>query len=176
MNRLVYALPVVLFAAIGLVFVLGLGRDPSSLPSTLIDQPLPSFSLPPVIAGHPGLRSRDFRGRPRLLNVFASWCVSCRIEHPVLLELKSAGILIEGLDWKDAASAGAQYLRENGDPYATAGNDQVGTTGIDLGVSGVPETFVVDGAGRVRFKQVGPITPEDWKKTIEPLMLRLSAS
>lgn len=176
MNRVIFALPVFAFAVIALTFVLGLGRDPSNLPSTLIDQPLPSFALPSVFGGEPGLRSRDFRGKPMLLNVFASWCVSCRVEHPILLQLKSQGIAIQGLDWKDSASAGATYLRENGDPYSKVGNDQAGATGIDLGVAGVPETFLVDRFGKVRFKQIGPIGPDDWKKTIGPLMDRLNSA
>ena len=176
MKRLVFALPVLLFAGIIFAFVLGLGRDPSKLPSVLIDQPLPRFALPAVRPNDVGLRSDDLRGAPMLLNVFASWCVSCRIEHPVLLQLKSQGIPIQGLDWKDEASAGAQYLRDNGDPYAKAGNDKSGRTGIDLGVTGVPETFVVDRYGRVRYKQIGPIGPDDWKNTIKPLLEKLGAN
>ena len=176
MKRLVYALPVLLFAAVITTFVVGLGHDPSKLPSVLIDQPLPRFALPAVRPGDVGLNSDDLRGAPMLLNVFASWCVSCRIEHPVLLDLKSRGIPIQGLDWKDEAAAGAQYLRDNGDPYMKAGNDKSGRTGIDLGVTGVPETFVVDRAGRVRYKQIGPIGPDDWKNTIKPLLEKLSAN
>jgi cytochrome c biogenesis protein CcmG/thiol:disulfide interchange protein DsbE len=176
MKRLVFALPVLLFAAVIAAFALGLGHDPSKLPSVLIDQPLPKFALPAVRPNDGGLRSDDLRGAPMLLNVFASWCISCRIEHPVLLQLKAQGIPIQGLDWKDEASAGAQYLRDNGDPYAKAGNDRSGRTGIDLGVTGVPETFVIDRLGRVRYKQIGPIGPDDWKNTIKPLMEKLSAS
>ena len=176
MKRLVFALPVLLFAGVVMAFVLGLGRDPSKLPSVLIDQPLPRFSLPAVRPNDVGLKSDDLRGAPMLLNVFASWCVSCRIEHPVLLTLKSQGIRIQGLDWKDDASAGAQYLQVNGDPYAKAGNDKSGRTGIDLGVTGVPETFVVDRNGRVRYKQIGPISSDDWKNTIKPLLEKLGAS
>jgi cytochrome c biogenesis protein CcmG/thiol:disulfide interchange protein DsbE len=101
--------------------------------------------------------------------------VSCRIEHPVLLELRRRGIPVDGLDWKDDPAAGARYLVQNGDPYARAGNDRSGRTGIDLGVTGVPETFVVDGRGIVRYKYVGPITPGDWSNIIKPLMERLRA-
>jgi len=176
MKRLVFALPVLLFASVIFAFVHGLGRDPSKLPSVLIDQPLPKFALPSVRPNDAGLSSEDFRGAPMLLNVFASWCVSCRVEHPVLLDLKSKGVPIQGLDWKDDASAGEQYLRDNGDPYAKAGNDKSGRTGIDLGVTGVPETFVVDRNGRVRYKQIGPIGPDDWKNTIKPLLEKLGAN
>ena len=93
----------------------------------------------------------------------------------MLLRLKAEGIPIEGLDWKDEPAAGAKYLIDNGDPYALAGNDRTGRTGIDLGVTGVPETFVVDGSGRVRYKQIGPISPDDWVTIIKPLMDRLRA-
>ncbi len=175
MKGAIYLLPAALFALLIAAFVAGLGRDPGKLPSMLIDKPLPAFALPPVRPGEAGLRSADLRGGPRLLNVFASWCVSCRVEHPVLLALKARGVPIEGLDWKDEAADGAKYLADNGDPYGTVGNDRSGRVGIDLGVAGVPETFVVDGQGVVRYKQVGPIAPEDWVRTIEPLMTRLGA-
>ncbi len=169
-------LPVLLFGLLIAAFVAGLGRDPSQLPSALIGKPLPAFALPPVRAGDVGLKSSDLRGRPRLLNVFASWCVSCRVEHPLLLALKARGTLIEGLDWKDEAADGAKYLAGAGDPYDLVGNDRSGRAGIDLGVAGVPETFVVDRAGAVRYKVIGPISPDDWERTIEPLMERLRAA
>ncbi len=173
MRVLGYLVPLVVFLAIVAAFAVGLGRDPSKLPSTLIDKPLPSFALAPVRPGDGGLASRDLHGEPRLLNVFASWCVSCRVEHPVLLALKDQGVPIDGLDWMDEAAAGARYLVANGDPYRQVGNDRSGRAGIDLGVGGVPETFIVDGRGRVRYKQIGPITPDDWRRTIAPLMARL---
>jgi len=175
MRGALFLLPAALFVAVIVTFVIGLGHDPSQLPSTLIGKPLPAFALPPVRPGEAGLASRDLTGQPRLLNVFASWCVSCRIEHPVLLALKAQGVPIEGLDWKDEAAAAARYLADNGDPYAQVGNDRSGRTGIDLGVAGVPETFVVDGKGVVRYKVVGPISPDDWDRTLAPLMARLRA-
>ncbi|MEO7027388.1 MAG: DsbE family thiol:disulfide interchange protein [Caulobacteraceae bacterium] len=174
MKGALYLLPVLLFGLVIVAFIAGLGRDPAKLPSTLIGKPLPAFALPAVRAGEGVLRSADLRGRPRLLNVFASWCASCRIEHPVLLALKAAGVPIVGLDWKDEPVDGARYLAEQGDPYAKVGNDRSGRAGIDLGVAGVPETFLVDGRGVVRFKQVGPISPDDWQGTIAPLMRRLA--
>ena len=176
MKRLIFLAPVVLFGAMFIAFAAGLDRDPSKLPSTLIDKPLPIFDLPPVRAGDVGLKTTDVSGEPRLLNVFASWCVSCRREHPVLLELKSRGVPIDGLDWKDEAVAGRKYLDEQGDPYRMAGNDKSGRAGIDLGVAGVPETFLVDAHGRVRYKHIGPISPDDWTNTIKPLMDKLRAA
>jgi cytochrome c biogenesis protein CcmG, thiol:disulfide interchange protein DsbE len=175
MRRLVFLLPLAAFFLVGAAFLAGLGRDPAKLPSTLIGKTLPAFNLPPVRPNDVGLNSKDLSGKPTLLNVFASWCVSCRIEHPMLLQLKAEGVNVEGLDWKDEAADGARYLAQNGDPYALVGNDRTGRTGIDLGVAGVPETFVVDRQGRVRYKHIGPIAPEDWERTIGPLLDRLRA-
>lgn len=175
MRRLLFLLPIVAFMLVTAAFLAGLGRDPSRLPSTLIGKPLPAFNLPPVRAGDVGLKNQDLSGQPALLNVFASWCVSCRIEHPMLLELKAEGVPVQGLDWKDEPADGARYLAQNGDPYALVGNDRTGRAGIDLGVAGVPETFVVDRKGQVRYKHIGPIAPEDWARTIKPLMDRLRA-
>jgi cytochrome c biogenesis protein CcmG/thiol:disulfide interchange protein DsbE len=175
MKRLLFVLPIALFAVVALSFAIGLNRDPSKLPSVLIGRPLPVFSLPAVPPHDGGLSSKEFRGEPRLLNVFASWCVACREEHPVLLQLKREGVPIDGLDWKDNAADGALYLAQNGDPYSRAGNDRGGRTGIDLGVTGVPETFIVDSRGMVRYKHIGPIAPEDWTGIIKPLMDRLRA-
>lgn len=173
MKRLLVVLPLLVFAVIAAVFVLGLNRNPSLIPSVLIDKPLPSFNLPAVRSGDSGLASGDFHGQPMLLNMFASWCVSCRIEHPLLLDLRSRGVPIAGIDWEDKAVEGAKYLKENGDPYARIGLDGSGRTGIDLGITGVPETFVVDKHGRVRYKQIGPIETADWENTIKPLMEKL---
>ena len=175
MRRLIVVLPLLSFAAVALAFVFGLNRNPSLIPSVLIGKPLPGFNLPAVRAGDSGLASQDFRGRPMLLNMFASWCVSCRVEHPLLLDLHRSGVPIAGIDWEDKASDGAKYLKDNGDPYARVGLDGGGRTGIDLGITGVPETFVVDKHGRVRYKQIGPIETADWENTIKPLMDRLRA-
>jgi cytochrome c biogenesis protein CcmG/thiol:disulfide interchange protein DsbE len=172
-KRLIFLAPVAFFGLLIAAFAAGLGRDPTKLPSTLIDKPLPAFELPAVRPGDSGLKSSDGAGQPHLLNVFASWCVSCRVEHPVLLQLKAQGVAIDGLDWKDEPTDGAKYLADQGDPYRLAGNDKTGRAGIDLGVAGVPETFVVDGRGRVRYKVIGPISPEDWAGVIKPLMDRL---
>jgi len=172
MKRLLFLLPVALFAAVIGAFMLGLRHDPSHITSVLIDRPLPEFALP-AVRNNQGLANADFKGEPMLLNVFASWCVSCREEHGLLLSLKQQGVVIQGLDWKDDAADGARYLAENGDPYIKAGNDASGRTGIDLGVAGVPETFVVDARGRVRYKFIGPIDADDWENTLKPLLQRL---
>lgn len=174
MKRLLFLLPVALFAVVIGAFMLGLRHDPSHITSVLIDKPLPKFVLPSV-RNNQGLTSADFKGEPMLLNVFASWCVSCREEHGLLLALKQQGVVIQGLDWKDEAADGARYLAENGDPYIKAGNDASGRAGIDLGVAGVPETFVVDGHGRVRYKFIGPIDTDDWEHTLKPMLARLKS-
>jgi len=176
MKRLLYFAPVAaLLVIVGLLW-LGLGRDPSVLPSTLIDRPLPAFVLPAARPGEAtGLSNADFRERPMLLNVFASWCVGCRVEHPFLMELRQRGVIIQGLDWKDAPGDGARWLAEHGDPYRHVGDDADGRTGIELGVSGAPETFIVDAQGRVRHRHVGPITPEVWEQEMAPILARLEA-
>lgn len=175
MRRFLALAPVAAFVIVLLGFMAGLKRDPAILPSMLIGKPLPAFALAPLRPATPGLASSDVAGEPMLLNVFASWCGPCQAEHPVLMRLQREGVPIVGLDWKEAAADGARWLDRNGDPYQRAGNDPTGRAGIDLGVSGVPETFVVDRRGRVRFRQVGAITPEIWATKIEPLMTRLRA-
>ena len=177
MRRLAFAAPVLAFLLIAGALAMGLGRDPTILPSMLIDKPLPAFDLPDVRAGAAprSLASTDFRGEPALLNVFASWCVSCRIEHPLLMQLSRDGVSLHGLNWKDEGDAGARWLVEFGDPYARVGYDPTGRTGVDLGVTGAPETFVIDRQGRVRYRHVGPITPEVWTGTLQPLMAELRA-
>jgi cytochrome c biogenesis protein CcmG/thiol:disulfide interchange protein DsbE len=175
MRRLLFIAPLVLFAGLIVAFAVGLQRDPSLIPSVLIDKPLPAFDLPPVRAAGPGLKSGDLSGEPRLLNVFASWCVACREEHSMLLQLAQTGVPIEGLDWKDDPAAAERLLSEQGDPYERVGADRSGRTGVDLGVTGAPETFIVDRRGRVRYKQIGPIDPKTWTRTIAPLMEKLRA-
>jgi cytochrome c biogenesis protein CcmG, thiol:disulfide interchange protein DsbE len=174
--KYVYAfLPVTFFGALIVGFFFALHRDPSIIPSVLIDKPLPAFNLPGVEAGAVGLSSADLHGRPALLNVFGSWCSSCVAEHPMLMELQREGVVIYGIDWRDEAADGAKWLDANGNPYARVGNDRLGRVGIDLGVTGAPETFIVDAKGRVRYKQIGPIDADTWTNTIAPLMRKLQA-
>jgi cytochrome c biogenesis protein CcmG/thiol:disulfide interchange protein DsbE len=159
-----------------LAFVMGLGRDPKLVPSPLIGKPVPDFALPPVRGRSLGLSSRDLEGGVSLVNVFASWCVACREEHPVLMRLKAQGTVpIHGLNYKDKPDDAARWLDGMGDPYTRTGADIDGRVAIDWGVYGVPETFVVDARGRIAFKQVGPTTPEILDETILPLVARLRA-
>ena len=173
MKRLVYLVPlaVLLFVLVGLA--VGLTRDPSKIPSVLINKPLPAFDLAAVRSDDAGLKTSDLTGRPALLNVYGSWCVTCRVEHPQLLAMKAQGVPIDGLDWKDEPDAAARYLIENGDPYRHTGADRDGRIAIDLGVTGAPETFVVDRHGHVRYKHIGAIMPDDWTGKIKPLMDQL---
>lgn len=174
MKRVLFILPAVGFLLLLVVFFAGLGRDPRALPSAFVGQPLPAFTTPPVRPGDVGLANTDFQaGEPALLNVFASWCGPCRVEHPVLMRLRREGVPIHGLDWKEAAPAGAQWLVDNGDPYIRAGSDPTGRTGIEFGVAGVPETFVIDRHGKVRYRHVGAVTPDVWETKLRPLMEKL---
>ena len=176
MKRLLFLLPILLFAGVAIAFGYGLTRDPSKLPSMLIDRPLPPIDLPGVPADAPRLQSAAFKGEPALLNVFASWCMPCRVEHPLLMGLAEKGVPVYGLNWKEKAPEdGAAWIAEFGNPYRAIGSDLAGRTGIDLGVTGVPETFVVDRQGRVRYKHIGPITPGDWDEKIAPLLAKLKA-
>ncbi|MFZ5618146.1 MAG: DsbE family thiol:disulfide interchange protein [Pseudomonadota bacterium] len=166
--------PLVLMAGVGVFLGAGLGRNPHVLPSMMIDRPLPDFDLPPIRSGDEGFRRGDIEGRIAMINVFASWCVSCRIEHPTLMSLAARrGTPIYGVDWKDRGEDGAAWLAAFGDPYAGVGEDRDSRLAIELGVTGAPETFIVDRSGRIRFKQIGPITDEVWKETIEPVIRAL---
>lgn len=175
MKRLLLLAPFSVFLVIALYFAIGLDRDPSRIPSVLIDKPLPAFDLPAIEGREKGLSSADLAGEVALVNVFGSWCAGCLIEHPVLMEIAaSETVLLVGVDWKDPPGAGAAWLKRNGDPYALIGDDADGRVAIDFGVTGAPETFVVDKNGRIRYKQVGPITPQIWRKELKPLIEKLN--
>jgi cytochrome c biogenesis protein CcmG/thiol:disulfide interchange protein DsbE len=172
-RRWLFALPIAVFALLVVALAVPIlqGRDPSLVPSALLGKPAPEFDLPEVPGFGPGLSTGDLKGRVSLVNIFASWCVSCRIEHPLLLELSRAGdIAVYGIDYKDKPEDGAAWLASHGNPYAATGLDLDGRVGIDWGVYGVPETFVVDADGAIVYKHIGPITPEAWRDTIQPLI------
>ena len=171
-----YLLPIAIFAGIGTLLYLGLYRDPSLVPSPLVGKPVPEFALDPVQGRELGLSSRDLRGDVTLVNVFASWCVACRDEHPLLLALEREGVLpIHGLNYKDTPDAATAWLNALGDPYTRIGADLDGRVGIDWGVYGVPETFVVDQDGRIAYKHIGPVTPRVLDEVILPLVRALRA-
>lgn len=167
-------LPLAAFAGLLVLLLKGLYLDPSLVPSPLIGKPVPDFELPPVQGRSLGLASADLTGEVSLVNVFASWCTACREEHPLFMRLQREGAVpIHGLNYKDQPEDAAAWLDELGDPYSRTGADIKGRVGIDWGVYGVPETFVIDHEGRIAYKHIGPITDRAWRDTLQPLIQRL---
>jgi cytochrome c biogenesis protein CcmG/thiol:disulfide interchange protein DsbE len=174
-KRLLFLIPVLVFIGVGIGLALGLTRDPSVLPSALIDKPVPDFELPPIEGlDGPGLSTEDLEGEVSLVNVFASWCVPCRVEHPLLERLAEQGVTIYGINYKDPADKAAAWLGEMGNPYAKIGADRSGRVAIDWGVYGVPETFVIDRHGRIRHRHVGPLQARDLDGMILPMLAELN--
>ncbi len=178
MKRLMFITPLVAFAGLLVYLGIGLGRDPSIIPSVLINNPVPQFELASIkgrVEGDgDGLSSLDLVGEVSLVNFWGSWCISCRIEHPLLMQLaKRNEIPIHGIDWKDPEGMGAEWLQKFGDPYAKIGDDADGRIAIEFGITGAPETFVIDKKGRIRYKYAGPITPQIWEHDIAPIVKEL---
>ena len=170
-----YIVPLVLFVVLGLLLAYGLRLDPRKIPSPLIGKPLPAFSLATVADPARKVSRDDLLGRVYLLNVWASWCVACRQEHPFLNELTSRkAVTIIGLNYKDRREDALQWIGRLGNPYELSLSDQDGRLGIDLGVYGVPETFLIDKQGVIRYKQIGPLSPEDWEQKLAPLIKEIS--
>lgn len=169
-----FAAPLLLFATLVVFLGIGLERDPRLVPSPLIGKPAPQFALG-TLANPDTLLTRDaLLGRPFLLNVWASWCAQCREEHPLLVELGRAGqVLLIGLNYHDELAAGRQWLVERGDPYRLSLFDPQGKLGLDLGVYGVPETFLIDGQGVIRYKHIGPLNHEVLTRQLLPLLASL---
>lgn len=167
-------LPLAVAAMLALVLAWGLTRDPSNLPSMLIGKPVPDFDLPPVQGRTLGLSSANLKGEVSLVNVFASWCVACREEHPLFMTLAAQGTVpLHGLNYKDQPDDAAKWLDNLGDPYTRTGADISGRVAIDWGVYGVPETFVVSADGRVAYRHIGPVNEEVLAGTILPLVEKL---
>lgn len=176
-RRLLLALPAAAFAGLAGMFAWGFTRDPSTLPSMLIGSPVPDFSLPPVDARAPGLSSGDLRGEVSLVNFFASWCIPCRAENPLLLDLREKGTVpVHGINYKDRPENVIRWLNQYGNPFTRIGADLDGRVGIDWGVYGLPETFVVDAGGRIAYKHIGVLTEQALAGTILPLVERLRES
>ena len=173
-RQLLFIVPLLLFFGLAAALFAGLGRDPHAVPSALIDKPVPDFALPALLDDRPGLATADLKGRVALVHVFASWCVPCRLEHPLLMRLAKQGVEFDGINYKDKPEDARLWLTDLGDPYKRIGADVAGAVGIDWGVYGVPETFVIDRAGIIRYKQVGPLSADVIKDTIMPLMSRLA--
>ena len=170
-------LPLVLLAGLIAVFAMSIDRDPSLVRSVLIDKPAPAFTLAAIEGiGTPGFDTSALKGEVTVVNVFASWCIPCRDEHPLLVELKEkSGVRLFGINQKDAPENARAFLDELGNPYDAIGADITGRTSIDWGVYGVPETFIVDAKGVIRFKHTGPLAMEDIDREIVPAIARAKA-
>src|SRR4051794_10806253 len=178
MRRAFYLLPVLLFLVLAGYFGLALrpNRDPHELPSALIDKEAPDFQLA-TLQGDGSLARDGLKGQPVLINFFASWCVPCRVEHPLLMRLaQQANLPLYGIAYKDKPEDSARLLAQLGDPYRRIGIDRDGHVGLDFGVYGVPETYVLDRTGHIRKRFVGPLTPEAVDKELLPLLKRLGQS
>jgi cytochrome c biogenesis protein CcmG/thiol:disulfide interchange protein DsbE len=177
MRSLRFILPLLVFVAIGVFLLKGLSRDPREIPSPLIDRAAPAFELPTLGDAQRTWTPQAMRGQVWLLNVWGSWCVACQVEHPLLNRLAKDKVLpIVGLAWKDMPENSRAWLARMGDPYGVVVMDFAGKVAIDYGVYGAPETFLIDKAGTIRFKHVGPITPELLEAKLLPLVRRLQAS
>lgn len=166
-----FLIPLLVFVLIAVFLWIGLSLDPREVPSPLIDKPAPAFELPKLREPGGVIRSNDLEGQVWLLNVFASWCTPCLEEHPYLVALAKQGVVpIYGLNYKDKPQAALKWLNRHGDPYTGIVVDREGRTGIEYGVYGVPETFVIDKSGVIRFKHIGPLTSEVLEKEVVPLV------
>jgi len=178
MRRLLYLLPVAVFGIIALFFLRGLTLNPREIPSVLINRPVPEMNLTPLPGRgeNTGLATADLKGRVSLVNIYGSWCIACVQEHPYLVQIKKQGIVpIHGIDWRDDPVEGAKWLQKHGDPYDRVGVDPApGRTAVDFGVTGAPETFIVDKAGLIRYKHIGPVTPETWDKILLSIIKELN--
>lgn len=174
-RRFVAYIPLLVLLVVVGFFIWGLKfGQPNKIPSALIGKPVPEFDLPPLVDGQLGIKSSELKGKVVLLNVFASWCQPCRVEHPQLMAIeKSGSVEIYGLNYKDQPRPVLAWLARDGDPYARIGVDEKGRAGINLGVYGVPETFIIDHNGIIQDKHIGPISIDDMNLKIVPLVEKL---
>lgn len=176
-NNLKNIIPFVIFFMIAIFLWQGLKQDPSRIPSPLVNKPLPHFTAIDLFDPHHALSNEIFEGRVSILNVFATWCLSCQTEHPILNDIhKDSRIELVGLNYKDNRDKSLRWLKEDGNPYDHIINDVNGELGINLGVYGTPETFVIDQKGMVRYKYIGPITSSIWKNQLKPVVDNLLQS
>ena len=169
--RLGAILPLAGFAVLAVFLAVGLTRDPSDIPSELLDRPVPAFTATTLDGGT--VSEAALRGEPLLLNVFGSWCTACLIEHPLLMDVGKEVRLV-GMNWRDDDDAAREWLRRHGDPYVLIVTDPDSDLAVDFGVTGAPETFVIDASGTIRHKHTGPISDADWQRTLRPLLRSLS--
>ena len=176
-SKLRFALPLAIFTVLAGFLFVGLGLNPREVPSPFIGKPAPSFQLAQLARPDQSFAPSQMQGEVWLLNVWASWCVACRVEHPLLVDLAKKDVVpIIGLNYKDKREAALGWLGQFGNPYKLSIADIDGRVGIDYGVYGVPETFVIDKTGVIRFKQIGPITEDAWRDKILPLVQQLRQS
>lgn len=169
-------IPLIAFVVLGILLGIGLTLDPKEVPSPFIGKPAPDFRLAKLNSPEEKFSPADFKGKVWLLNVWATWCVSCRAEHEVLKEVAQLGVVdIVGLNYKDEPADARAWLRALGNPYQFNVEDRDGRVGIDWGVYGTPETFVIDREGIIRYKQIGPVSAEVWIETLQPLITKLKA-
>lgn len=169
-----FVLPLAIFLGLAVMLGLGLQRDPRALPSALLERPAPAIALPLLEDPRQRLELTSMRGQAWVLNVWASWCAPCRQELPVLAELSQRDrVPVYGLNYKDNPEEARALLRVAGNPYRASGMDADGRAGMDFGIQGVPETFVIDGQGRVRFRHTGPVTAEIWRDKLLPMFRSL---
>jgi cytochrome c biogenesis protein CcmG/thiol:disulfide interchange protein DsbE len=172
-----FLIPLVIFVVLVVFLAIGLNRDPHEVPSPLINKPAPAFDIAQLEQANKTFSPASMKGQVWILNVWASWCVACREEHPVLVELAKSQIApVIGLDYKDKRDDALAMLSRQGNPYTLSAFDGNGRVGIDYGVYGVPETYIIDKAGVIRFKHIGPITTELLNQTIYPLVIELKKS
>ena len=174
MQRLKLFLPLIIFAGLALLFWRGLSLDPNAMPSALIDKPMPSFKLPTLEDEQTPVDASLFNDQVTLLNVWATWCVACRVEHPFLVQLAEQGVRIVGLNYKDDPAAAREWLEKLHNPYELSIIDADGRLGLDLGVFGAPETYVLDKTGTIRYKHVGVVDERVWQ-TMAPIVQQLQA-
>ena len=172
--RLKLFLPLMAFAILSIFLFRGLWLDPREMPSALLGRPVPAFSLP-NLGGEGPLSEADLAGQVALLNVWATWCPSCRVEHPYLVQLAERGVPVYGLNYKDEDGAALKWLEDLGDPYRFNIADREGTLGLDLGVYGAPETYLIDAAGVVQYRHVGVVDERVWQTILEPLYRQLNS-
>lgn len=165
-----FIIPFILFLAVAAFLYKGLSNDPSQLPSTLVGQPVPVFSLPSLDDPNRLITNADLKGKPALINVWATWCPTCMVEHSELKQLADQGVRIIGVNYKDYRTAAQTFLTNQGNPYQAVIFDENGDLGLDLGVYGAPETFVVDANGIIKYRTVGMVTVKEFNETLKPLL------
>ena len=174
MNRLALFIPLALFVGLSLVLLFGLDKDPTDLPSALVGEAFPVFNLPSLKDEQNVVTEQDFNGEVVLVNVWATWCFACRIEHPMLNNLSAQGVKVVGLNYKDQRASALDWLAERGDPYRFNIFDTQGSLGIDLGVYGAPETYLVDADGIIRHRRVGVVDERVWNAEFRELYDQLT--